>query len=211
MTLEEQALKLYPPLSCYEKEPIEYNRLQAACREAWLRAKREDAAEAERLHQFVDFVNLWCYRESRISAAERLEAIQYHPTARAAHAAASPEIGTRKIKRPPFLGRPKSQTPRGRSPHRDTSRRRRLSRDEPEPPAVPPAPARHAFGSGRPDLRVAVIRVSAPQRSFLQAVRRRDGGHLRRTRQVAILQPRDVAAPVLTDVEGGPARVLAAE
>lgn len=49
MTLEEQALKLYPPLSCYEKEPIEYNRRQAACREAWLRAKREDAAVIERL------------------------------------------------------------------------------------------------------------------------------------------------------------------
>ena len=42
-------------------------------------------AENERLRRFVDFVNVWCYRESKVSASERLEAIQYHPVARTAY------------------------------------------------------------------------------------------------------------------------------
>lgn len=41
-------------------------------------------AENARLRQFVDFVNLWCNRKSKISDSERLSAIKFHPTAQAA-------------------------------------------------------------------------------------------------------------------------------
>ena len=41
-------------------------------------------AEIEHLQHFVDFVNLWCNLETKISDGERLSAIKFHPTAQAA-------------------------------------------------------------------------------------------------------------------------------
>ena len=38
--------------------------------------------ELLRLRRFVEFVNLWCYRDSAVTEAERLSVIKYHPTAR---------------------------------------------------------------------------------------------------------------------------------
>lgn len=56
--------------------------------EGEVRAFQERAEEAEaenrRLRQFVDFVNLWAWRDSKISDSERLSAIKYHPTAKMA-------------------------------------------------------------------------------------------------------------------------------
>lgn len=37
-----------------------------------------------RLRRFVDFANLWAWRDSKISDSERLSAIKYHPTAKMA-------------------------------------------------------------------------------------------------------------------------------
>ena len=42
----------------------------------------EAAAEIERLRAFVDFVNLWTWRDSRIDDTERLSVIKHHPTAK---------------------------------------------------------------------------------------------------------------------------------
>lgn len=42
------------------------------------------AAENERLRRDLQFVALWCYRDSKISDSERLSAIKYHPSVKAA-------------------------------------------------------------------------------------------------------------------------------
>lgn len=48
----------------------------------YLREKLDDAnGEIARLQQFVDFVNLWCNRTTKVSDSERLSVIKYHPTA----------------------------------------------------------------------------------------------------------------------------------
>jgi hypothetical protein len=47
-------------------------------------ASKQMAAEVERLRRFVDFVNLWCWRDTQISDSERLSMIKHHPTAKAA-------------------------------------------------------------------------------------------------------------------------------
>lgn len=39
--------------------------------------------DAERLRTFVDFVNLWCHRESAVTAPERISIIMHHPVAKA--------------------------------------------------------------------------------------------------------------------------------
>lgn len=56
----------------------------------------KDSALVERLWHFVDFVNLWCWRESKISAEERVSAIQYHPTARTRAEAINQQTGSAK-------------------------------------------------------------------------------------------------------------------
>lgn len=54
------------------------------CRGADTRIMGEAADKIERLRRDLHFVALWCYRESKITDAERLSAIKYHPSVRAA-------------------------------------------------------------------------------------------------------------------------------
>lgn len=45
--------------------------------------------ELQELRRFVEFVNLWIYRDCSANEEERLSVIKYHPTARKAARAAN--------------------------------------------------------------------------------------------------------------------------
>lgn len=51
-------------------------------------------AEIERLRAFVDFVNLWTWRDSNLDDTERLSMIKHHPTAKQRREALNEQKGS---------------------------------------------------------------------------------------------------------------------